>query len=174
MWIVWPVCEEFDQFIDSVVTRAPAGTLCIRTLIEHSGRVFRLQFDEFQIVSSRFVLTLTFQSVMLSLIFQPRRYHSDLGFSQPLSTWEVTGQILFVESFCELSVRWSSVIEDSNDLIVATRCSSNAAGDRTYTYVSNFWERVFGLRSTFGIFWHHPIKWPILKINFSEVIYGWW
>jgi F-box and WD-40 domain protein 1/11 len=32
--------------------RAPAGTLCIRTLIEHSGRVFRLQFDEFQIVSS--------------------------------------------------------------------------------------------------------------------------
>jgi F-box and WD-40 domain protein 1/11 len=32
--------------------RAPAGTLCIRTLVEHSGRVFRLQFDEFQIVSS--------------------------------------------------------------------------------------------------------------------------
>ena len=31
------------------------------------------------------------------------------------------------------------MIEDSNDLIVATRCSSNAAGDRTYTYVSNFW-----------------------------------
>lgn len=26
--------------------------LCIRTLTEHSGRVFRLQFDEFQIVSS--------------------------------------------------------------------------------------------------------------------------
>ena len=36
------------------ITRAPAGTLCIRTLIEHSGRVFRLQFDEFQIVSSRY------------------------------------------------------------------------------------------------------------------------
>merc|ERR1719266_2884140 len=32
--------------------RAPAGTLCIRTLVERSGRVFRLQFDEFQIVSS--------------------------------------------------------------------------------------------------------------------------
>merc|ERR1711988_435205 len=32
--------------------RSPSGTLCIRTLIEHSGRVFRLQFDEFQIVSS--------------------------------------------------------------------------------------------------------------------------
>ena len=32
--------------------RAPAGTLCLRTLVEHSGRVFRLQFDEFQIVSS--------------------------------------------------------------------------------------------------------------------------
>lgn len=32
--------------------RSPAGTLCLRTLIEHTGRVFRLQFDEFQIVSS--------------------------------------------------------------------------------------------------------------------------
>ncbi|PIK36841.1 F-box/WD repeat-containing protein 11 [Apostichopus japonicus] len=32
--------------------RAPAGTLCLRTLMEHTGRVFRLQFDEFQIVSS--------------------------------------------------------------------------------------------------------------------------
>ena len=32
--------------------RTPAGTLCLRTLIEHTGRVFRLQFDEFQIVSS--------------------------------------------------------------------------------------------------------------------------
>ncbi|XP_076033144.1 beta-transducin repeat containing E3 ubiquitin protein ligase slmb isoform X1 [Oratosquilla oratoria] len=39
--------------------RKPAGTLCLRTLVsnvrtlqEHSGRVFRLQFDEFQIVSS--------------------------------------------------------------------------------------------------------------------------
>ncbi|KAB5543243.1 hypothetical protein PHYPO_G00076890, partial [Pangasianodon hypophthalmus] len=26
--------------------RAPASTLCLRTLVEHSGRVFRLQFDE--------------------------------------------------------------------------------------------------------------------------------
>ena len=32
--------------------RSPAGTLCLRTLIEHTGRVFRLQFDDFQIVSS--------------------------------------------------------------------------------------------------------------------------
>ncbi|XP_016118897.1 F-box/WD repeat-containing protein 11-like, partial [Sinocyclocheilus grahami] len=32
--------------------RAPASTLCLRTLVEHSGRVFRLQFDEFQIISS--------------------------------------------------------------------------------------------------------------------------
>ncbi len=32
--------------------RSPAGTLCLRTLVEHTGRVFRLQFDEFQIVSS--------------------------------------------------------------------------------------------------------------------------
>ena len=31
---------------------SPSSTLCIRTLVEHSGRVFRLQFDEFQIVSS--------------------------------------------------------------------------------------------------------------------------
>ena len=28
------------------------SSLCIRTLTEHTGRVFRLQFDEFQIVSS--------------------------------------------------------------------------------------------------------------------------
>ena len=32
--------------------RSPVGTLCIRTLVEHTGRVFRLQFDDFQIVSS--------------------------------------------------------------------------------------------------------------------------
>ena len=44
----------FLPILTYLVLRAPAGTLCIRTLIEHSGRVFRLQFDEFQIVSSRF------------------------------------------------------------------------------------------------------------------------
>ena len=32
--------------------RSPSGTLCLRTLVEHTGRVFRLQFDDFQIVSS--------------------------------------------------------------------------------------------------------------------------
>jgi WD40 repeat protein len=32
--------------------RTPASTLCLRTLVEHTGRVFRLQFDDFQIVSS--------------------------------------------------------------------------------------------------------------------------
>ena len=31
---------------------APPNTICLRTLVEHTGRVFRLQFDEFQIVSS--------------------------------------------------------------------------------------------------------------------------
>lgn len=28
------------------------NTLCVKTLVEHTGRVFRLQFDQFQIVSS--------------------------------------------------------------------------------------------------------------------------
>ncbi|XP_033757737.1 F-box/WD repeat-containing protein 1A-like isoform X1 [Pecten maximus] len=43
---VWDLAAALDP-------RAPAGTLCLRTLVqEHSGRVFRLQFDEFQIVSS--------------------------------------------------------------------------------------------------------------------------
>lgn len=45
---VWDLTAALDP-------RAPAGTLCLRTLVtlqEHSGRVFRLQFDEFQIVSS--------------------------------------------------------------------------------------------------------------------------
>lgn len=32
--------------------RSRANQLCIRTLHEHTGRVFRLQFDDFQIVSS--------------------------------------------------------------------------------------------------------------------------
>uniref|UniRef100_A0A8C5LRB0 F-box domain-containing protein n=1 Tax=Leptobrachium leishanense TaxID=445787 RepID=A0A8C5LRB0_9ANUR len=32
--------------------RAPASTLCLHTLVDRSGRVFRLQFDEFQIISS--------------------------------------------------------------------------------------------------------------------------
>ena len=31
---------------------APAGTLCLQALVEHSGRAFQLQFDEFQMVSS--------------------------------------------------------------------------------------------------------------------------
>ncbi|XP_064603796.1 F-box/WD repeat-containing protein 1A-like [Liolophura sinensis] len=46
---VWDLAAALDP-------RAPAGTLCLRTLVfdlqEHTGRVFRLQFDEFQIVSS--------------------------------------------------------------------------------------------------------------------------
>nr|XP_006006930.1 PREDICTED: F-box/WD repeat-containing protein 1A [Latimeria chalumnae] len=42
---VWDLVAALDP-------RALAGTLCLRTLVEHSGRVFRLQFDEFQIVSS--------------------------------------------------------------------------------------------------------------------------
>ena len=32
--------------------RAATSSLCIKTLVEHTGRVFRLQFDDFQIVSS--------------------------------------------------------------------------------------------------------------------------
>jgi hypothetical protein len=32
--------------------RSQTASLCIKTLTEHTGRVFRLQFDEFQIVSS--------------------------------------------------------------------------------------------------------------------------
>ena len=32
--------------------RSPVSSLCINTLTKHTGRVFRLQFDEFQIVSS--------------------------------------------------------------------------------------------------------------------------
>jgi F-box and WD-40 domain protein 1/11 len=30
--------------------RTPPNSLCLKTLVEHTGRVFRLQFDEFQIV----------------------------------------------------------------------------------------------------------------------------
>ena len=30
--------------------RIPSNQLCIKTLNEHTGRVFRLQFDEFQII----------------------------------------------------------------------------------------------------------------------------
>ncbi len=32
--------------------RSQPSSLCIKTLTEHTGRVFRLQFDEFQIISS--------------------------------------------------------------------------------------------------------------------------
>ncbi len=42
---VWDLTAALDP-------RSPAGTLCLRTLVEHTGRVFRLQFDDFQIVSS--------------------------------------------------------------------------------------------------------------------------
>lgn len=42
---VWDLAAALDP-------RSPPGTLCLRTLVEHTGRVFRLQFDEFQIVSS--------------------------------------------------------------------------------------------------------------------------
>lgn len=42
---VWDLTAALDP-------RSPTGTLCLRTLVEHTGRVFRLQFDDFQIVSS--------------------------------------------------------------------------------------------------------------------------
>ena len=32
--------------------RSQTSSLCIKTLTEHTGRVFRLQFDDFQIISS--------------------------------------------------------------------------------------------------------------------------
>lgn len=32
--------------------RSPQNSICLKTLEQHTGRVFRLQFDEFQIVSS--------------------------------------------------------------------------------------------------------------------------
>ncbi len=32
--------------------RSQPSSLCIKTLTQHTGRVFRLQFDEFQIISS--------------------------------------------------------------------------------------------------------------------------
>ena len=53
--------------------RAPAGTLCIRTLIEHIGGVFRLQFDEFQIVFSRFGIVV----IIVMMITMPLFSHDD-------------------------------------------------------------------------------------------------
>ena len=59
------------------ITRAPAGTLCIRTLIEHSGRVFRLQFDEFQIVSSRYCTIYKLISYQFSHLIMNNFSHDD-------------------------------------------------------------------------------------------------
>lgn len=42
---VWDLAAALDP-------RTAASSLCIKTLVEHTGRVFRLQFDDFQIVSS--------------------------------------------------------------------------------------------------------------------------
>jgi F-box and WD-40 domain protein 1/11 len=42
---VWDLAAALDP-------RAATSSLCIKTLVEHTGRVFRLQFDDFQIVSS--------------------------------------------------------------------------------------------------------------------------
>ena len=61
--------------------RAPAGTLCIRTLIEHSGRVFRLQFDEFQIVSSRFYTWIKQEIRLLNCNHVSRFSHTLILFS---------------------------------------------------------------------------------------------
>ena len=130
-------------------TRAPAGTLCIRTLIEHSGRVFRLQFDEFQIVSSRWISVNTsiryFSnfpkcSLVNIEIFSAMTilfWSGTFSTSRPLRGEKAAfanSNINVVDSY----IRRRS-LKSSNDLIVATRCSSKP-GDRTYTYVSNFWE----------------------------------
>lgn len=42
---VWDLAAALDA-------RVPSSSLCLQTLVKHTGRVFRLQFDEFQIVSS--------------------------------------------------------------------------------------------------------------------------
>jgi F-box and WD-40 domain protein 1/11 len=42
---VWDLVAALDPL-------SPASDLCLRTLVEHTGKVLRLQFDEFQIVSS--------------------------------------------------------------------------------------------------------------------------
>jgi hypothetical protein len=70
-------------YLSEEVTRPPspralAGTLCIRTIIEHSGSVFRLQFDEFQMVSSRFIIV-----ILVMIITMPLFSHDD---TYPAST----------------------------------------------------------------------------------------
>ena len=86
--LVQPVINVFPKLSFSflpifiyLVLRAPAGTLCIRTLIEHSGRVFRLQFDEFQIVSSRFYTLTKQESRLLNYNHVSRFSHTLILFS---------------------------------------------------------------------------------------------
>ena len=65
---VWDLVAAMDP-------RAPSGTLCVRTLVEHSGRVFRLQFDEFQVIPG--VLRRPFLSAIIFYRFRPLdAYHS--------------------------------------------------------------------------------------------------
>ena len=79
-----------------LVLRAPAGTLCIRTLIEHSGRVFRLQFDEFQIVSSRFYTLIKQEIRLLNYIDVPR-------FSRTLILFSSHDDTILIWDFLNLS-----------------------------------------------------------------------
>lgn len=63
--------------------RAQASSLCLWTLNEHTGRVFRLQFDEFQIVSS------SHDDTILSFNFlqqEPKDQRTNLSTSSSWST----------------------------------------------------------------------------------------
>ena len=86
----------FLSILTYLVLRAPAGTLCIRTLIEHSGRVFRLQFDEFQIVSSRFYTLIKQEIRLLNYIDVPR-------FSRTLILFSSHDDTILIWDFLNLS-----------------------------------------------------------------------
>ena len=70
--------------------------MCIRTLIEHSGRVFRLQFDEFQIVSSRFYTLIKQEIRLLNYIDVP-------GFSRTLILFSSHDDTILIWDFLNLS-----------------------------------------------------------------------
>lgn len=43
---------DLQAALDPRKKHEPSSSFCLKTLVEHTGRVFRLQFDQFQIVSS--------------------------------------------------------------------------------------------------------------------------
>jgi len=98
--------------------RSQPSSLCIKTLTEHTGRVFRLQFDEFQIISSSHDDT-----ILCFNFLQPESINSTSINSSPILG---VGQTQITSFNPTVSTIESTENRDTNEVVETTSSSTSS------------------------------------------------